>query len=249
MTEIQRAADPPVVALLKQYDDDITAALPNGWTGSRFQATCINLLRATPQLVNVEPRTFIASVLLSAQLGLEPGAPLGLSWIIPRRNKGKLEASFQVGYSGLRQLAYRSGLVQVIEARIVHDGDLFDFSHGLGGTNWKHKPKGEPGREWTAVYCAARLATGGEMFEAMTKAEVEEHRDRYVQGSDNPRSAWKTNEAEMARKTVTARLCRQLPLSVELRNALAADGATPREFTPDLVGVIDIEEEEAADNE
>jgi recombination protein RecT len=236
----RRKEDPPIVAALKQWEPDLIAALPDGYTASRFKSVCINLARANPQLLNVTPLSFVASVLMSAQMGLEPGAPLGLSWIIPRRIKGTLEANFQVGYQGLRQLAYRSGVVSHIEARIVHDGDEFTYEHGLGGTNWKHIPEGTPDRDWTDVYCAARLATGAEPFESMTKAEVLAHRDRYVKDWSKSK-AWKENEPEMARKTVTARLCRQLPMSVEFRTALAVDGYTPRELAPDLAGLVALE--------
>jgi recombination protein RecT len=186
---------------------------------------------------------------MSAQMGLEPGAPLGLSWIIPRRNKGRLEASFQLGYQGLRQLAYRSGMVRDIDARIVHDGDKFDFAYGLGGPNWTHVPAGEPGRDWTDVYCAAQTVLGADKFEAMSRAEVLEHRNRYVPDWSKSK-AWKETEPEMARKTVTARLCRQLPMSVEFRTALAVDGATPVTLAPDLAGLVALEamnEEENSD--
>jgi recombination protein RecT len=236
----RRADDPPIVAALKQWEPDLIEALPQGYTPARFKSVCINLARAVPQLLNCTPLSFVASVLMSAQMGLEPGAPLGLAWIIPRRNQGTLEASFQIGYQGLRQLAYRSGVVSHIEARIVHEGDEFDFAHGLGGTNWKHKPEGIPGRDWTDVYCAARLVTGAEPFEVMSKGEVLAHRNRYVKDWQKNK-AWKENEPEMARKTVTARVCRQLPMSVEFRTALAVDGYTPRELAPDLAGLVALE--------
>ena len=252
----RRKDDPPIVAALKQWEPDLVEALPEGYSAPRFKSVCINLARANPQLLNCTPLSFVSSVLMSAQMGLEPGAPLGLSWIIPRRNKGVLEASFQLGYQGLRQLAYRSGVVSHIEARIVEDGDEFIFEHGLGGTNWKHKPQGIPGREWTDVYCTARLVTGAEPFEVMSKAEVLHHRNRYVKDWAKNK-AWQENEPEMARKTVTARLCRQLPMSVEFRTALTVDGFTPRALSPDLAGLAMLEraaedeivEEEATDAE
>jgi len=247
-TELKRAGDPPVIALLKQYSPDIEAALPGGWTASRFQSTCINLVRATPGLLNVSPMTFVASVLLSAQLGLEPGPPLGLSWIIPRRNRGNLEASFQIGANGLRELAYRSGLVSTVEARIVLEGDKFRFAHGSGGTAWEHVPAGVPGKDWVAVYATARLTGGGELFETMTRDEVVAHRDRYVPEWGKSK-AWKEQEPEMARKTVLARLCRQLPKSPEVRSAMIVDGSTPRVLVPDLAGVIEGEFEEVEEGE
>jgi len=249
----RRAEDPPIIAALKQWEPDLIDALPAGYTAPRFKSVCINLARATPQLLNCTPLSFVASVLMSAQLGLEPGAPLGMSWIIPRRNQGVLEASFQIGYQGLRQLAYRSGVVSHIEARIVHDGDEFKYRHAQGGTNWYHEPQGIPHRDWTDVYCTAILVTGAQPFEAMSRPEILEHRDRYVQKQSDGKwpKGWRENEPEMARKTITAKLCRQLPMSVEFRMALAVDGYTPRELAPDLAGLVALERaaEEATEDE
>jgi recombination protein RecT len=233
---IARADDPPLVVLLKAYDADISEALPAGYTPGRFKATCINVVRQNTDLLKCDPLSFVSTVLLAAQLGLEPGGQLGLSWIIPRRVDGKWTATFQIGYQGLRQLAYRSGVVSFVEARIVYQGDTFSYRHGMGGTVWSHDELGEPGREWTDVYCTAHLVTGAQPFEAMTKAEVLDHRDRYVPQWQKSK-AWKENEPEMARKTVTAALCRQLPMDVEFRTALVADGAAPQQIAPDLAGL------------
>lgn len=236
----RRAEDPPIIAALQQWEPDLIEALPEGYTASRFKQVVINLARETPQLLNCTPLSFVSSVLMAAQLGLEPGGSLGQSWLIPRRNKGTLEASFQIGYKGLRDLAYRSGVVSYVEGRVVHEGDEFDYEHGLGGSNWKHKPSGEPGRDWTHVYATAILATGAQPFEVMSKAEVLAHRDRYVKDWKKNR-AWNDDEEAMAQKTVVAKLCRQLPMSVEFRSALAVDGATPRELAPDLAGLVALE--------
>jgi recombinational DNA repair protein RecT len=81
---------------------------------------------------------------------------------------------------------------------------------------------------------------GAELVEAMSKAEVFAHRDRYVKDWKKNK-AWKENEPEMARKTVTARLCRQLPMSAEFRQAMVADGVTPHELRSDLAGFVALE--------
>lgn len=254
MTDIKRRdpeQDPPMIKLLRQYQPDLAAALPDGMTEDRFQSIVLNQVRQTPQLLNCEPLTVIASVLMTAQLGLAPGPPMGESWIIPRRNKGRQEASLQIGYRGLQQLAYRSGMVKRIEAHIVYEGDDFDYEFGVGGWSYHWKPTGEPGRDWTHVFCVAETAMGAEMFAVMSKPEVYAHRDRYVPQWNKGGSAWKDHEPEMARKTVTAALCRQLPMSAEFQSAVVADGLSPRELRPDLVGALAIEAnlEEGADDE
>ncbi len=235
--------DSPVVKALKQYEGDITKALPDGMTSERFFSVCLNQLAQNRQLLNVDPFTFVSSVLLAAQLGLEPGPPLGLAWIIPRRNAGKLEASMQIGYEGYRDLVYRSGLVKSVEAFIVYEGDTFEWERGRGGVDWRHKSLGIPGRDWTHVYAVAETAMGKEMFRAMTREEVLAHRDRYVPHW-NKSDSWKKEEDKMGRKSVLIQLCKELPRSVEVRQAMVADGSTPREVAPDLAGMIALEQAE-----
>jgi recombination protein RecT len=174
---------------------------------------------------------------------------MGFSWIIPRRNKGRLEASLQLGYQGLRQLAYRSGQVKQIDAYVIHDGDQFDYRYEIpAGWVLDWKPAGEPGRDWSHVFASAETVLGGRMVEVMTKAEVYAHRDRYVKEWQKSKG-WKDNEPEMARKTVLARLCRQLPMSSEFRNAMVADGSSPREVAPDLAGLTALEAAEVEEVE
>ena len=252
MTDLSRRdpdQDPPMIKLLRQYEPDLAAALPDGYTEDRFKSIVLNTVRQNKQLLNVEPMTLIASVLMSAQLGLEPGPPMGLSWIIPRRNKGRMEASMQIGYRGLVQMAYRSGQVKRIEAHIVSEGDEFSYRLGVGGHSLDWSPSGETGKEWSHVFCVAETAMGAEMVEVMSKAEVLAHRDRYSKGWDKGQSAWKSNEGEMARKVVTAKLVRQLPMSAEFRQAAVADGMTPRELRPDLAGVLAMEALEAVEED
>ncbi len=232
--------DPPVLQLFDQYKPDLEAALPKEMGLDHFKSVCTNLLRQNPQLLNCDPMSFVLSTLLAAQLGLVPGPPLGLSWIIPRRNKGRMEASMQIGYEGYREMVYRSQMVKTIDAFVVNDGDDFEWMRGRGGVDWHHKPLGEPGREWTDVYAVAELMSGAEMFRAWTRAEVLAHRDRYVPHWKKSDS-WVSEEDKMGRKSVLIQLCKNLPRSVEVRQALVADGATPREIRPDLAGMLALE--------
>lgn len=243
---------PPVVAILRQYQTNIEQSLPKTMTPARYKMLCENLLRQNPALLNVEPTTFLSAVLMSAQLGLEPGPPLGLSWIIPRRNKGIYEASFQIGYAGVRLLAYRSGMVKRIEAHVVHEGDDFDYAFQTpGGWRIDWNPSGVPTEEYTHVFCVAETVGGGELVEVMSRAEVIAHRDRYAQKDKKGKfgKAWRENEAAMGQKTTVIRVARQLPMSSEFQDAMVADGATPRELVPDLAGMMVLEADTEESNE
>jgi recombination protein RecT len=240
-----RGEDPPVIALLKQFDADITQALPRDWSPGRFQQSVISVVRSNRALLNVEAITLVSSVLLAAQLGLDPSPGAAQCWIIPRRNSktGKQEASMQVAARGWRDLAMRSPKVATVEDRIVREGDEFQFQYGAGGTAWSHRPKGTVGRDWVYVYCVARMVTGGEYFEAWTKEEVLAHRDRYSDDwkRNKAKSSWGREEEGMARKTLVIQVAKRLPTTPEIRAALVADETTPHRIDPDIVGLLEDE--------
>ena len=246
---------PPLVRALRRHTPNIERALPEGYSPDRFVITVEQVCRSVPKLLDCTEISVISSVMTVAQLGLEPGPVLGEAWVIPRWNSRDRtnEATIQIGYKGWRELAYRSGLVKSIDARIVYEGDDFDYEYGLGGVNWRHKPlKGAaPDRPWVYVYAAAETVGGGEMFEAMSREEVLAHRDKYAQKNKDGSfgKAWRENEAEMGRKTVLSALCRQLPKSAILRAAAVADGASPRALVPDILDTLAIEAGDTAEPE
>jgi hypothetical protein len=71
-----------------------------------------------------------------------------------------------------------------------------------------------------AVYAVAKLKDGGTQSEVMTKAQIDAIRSRSRASGEGP---WVSDYDEMARKTVVRRLCKYLPLSVELADALDED--------------------------
>ena len=73
------------------------------------------------------------------------------------------------------------------------------------------------------MYAVAHLKDGGVQAEVMTLADINAIRKRSRSGDSGP---WVTDFGEMARKTVIKRLCKSLPISVELATALEADSAS-----------------------
>jgi recombinational DNA repair protein RecT len=153
------------------------------------------------------------------------------------------------GYRGLISLARRSGQLKSIEARVVYANDTFGIEYGTSPF-LKHVPNltGDPG-PLVLVYAVARLVDGGEQVEVMTKVQVDAIRSRSRAGKSGP---WVTDYDEMARKTVVRRICKYLPLSVELAKALEIDERVesgqaplnevnldavlpPEEFVPEVV--------------
>jgi recombination protein RecT len=230
-----------VFDLIKREEPRIMAALPEHLRGERFNRIAINLVRKTPRLLECDPMTFVGALMVSAQLGLEPGPPLGLSWIIPRRNRkagGRWEAHFQFGYKGVIELFRRSGQFKSIAARAVKENDEFSYSYGVGpgddDEHLVHRPllKGNRGESY-AWYAIAKFKNGGHAFVVLGRDEVEKRRAR---GEDGP--AWRTDYDAMASKSCVMALAPWLPLSPELELQLAADGRRFVDIKADMIADI-----------
>jgi recombination protein RecT len=236
--QVQEAAlsgggdEPTVFDLIKRQQPAIERALPKHLDGERFARIALTLVRQTPKLAECEPMSFVGALMVSAQLGLEPGPPLGLSWIIPYWNskERRFEAQFQMGYKGIIKLFQQSGQFASIKARKVCENDDFSFDDGLDDFlhhTWSLKEERGPSYAWYAI---AKFRDGGHAFVVLDRAEVERRRAR---GQGGP--AWRTDYDAMAMKSAVRALAPWLPLSPELEMALAADSRTFRDVKPDML--------------
>lgn len=198
-------------------------ALPKHVTPDRLARIILTQVRTIPRLLECSKESMLGSVLQCAQLGLEPGVN-GECWILPYRNKGKLTATFVLGYRGAVQLGYRSGMIASIHARAVFTGDHFVYD--FGANQLEHQPCGEIDPDkLTHAWCAVHTANGGRCWDVMTRDEIERIRSRSPSGDVGP---WKTDYVEMCRKTVLKRTMKLAPCSAELNRAFALDEAADR---------------------
>jgi len=211
----------------------IKKALPNNMDPDRFSRVVITALRKNPTLAKCTIESLFGSILQSAQMGLEPSDGLGKSYLIPYFNKknDQYECQLQTGYKGLLDLAYRSGRIRSIYAAVVNSQD--DFVYSLG-TDPKidHRPTDQANiGPMTHVYAVAFLKDGGYQFEVMSRDQVEKIRLLSPSKNSSPWSKWYD---EMAKAKVLKRLCKVLPLSVEIARAVALDdqleGGSIQEF-------------------
>ena len=103
---------PTMQDYIKKMEGEIAKALPSVITPERFTRITLSALSANKQLAQTTPQSFLGAMMTAAQLGMEPNTPLGQAYLIPYRNHGTLECQFQLGYKGLIDLAYRSGVVR-----------------------------------------------------------------------------------------------------------------------------------------
>lgn len=221
--------------LIERQKPAIERALPNiGLTAERLTRVLQTQIRTNPRLAECSPVSLLGAVMLTAQLGLEPG-PLGQAYFVPYGNKrtGQLECQFILGYKGMIALAWRSGGI-VINAYTICANDLFEFDYGSGYVKHTYKISQNRG-ETTGFWAKATLPNGSTSILVMTRAEVDAHRKRSMARDDGP---WVTDYDAMGKKTVIRVLCSQLPLGAEAQRAIAAD-ETAVTFDADD-GVIDV---------
>lgn len=208
----------------------LPAILPAGLSAERFEAVTIQAIAKNPQLMEADPSSVVMAVLEAAQLGLEPTGSLSRAWLVTYRSKESPRplAQLMIGYQGLVDLARRSGEVEKVWARVVYNGDEFTVEYGSTERIIHHPRLGatDPA-SITHVYAIALLKGGQQMFEVMTRDEVERVRARSRAANSGP---WVTDTGEMYKKTVVRRLAKSLPLTAEAREAIARDDE--REFAP-----------------
>ncbi len=235
-TEVKSNKNMSIPDMVKAMGPEIRRALPSVLTPDRFTRIALSALNNNPKLQQCTPMSFIAALLNSAQLGLEPNTPLGQAYLIPYRNNGVLECQFQIGYKGLIDLAYRTGQTQTIQAQCVYENDEFFYEYGLE-PKLVHRPVFEDRGEVVYFYGIFRTVNGGYGFSVMSKRDMDGYAKTYSRGYDSAYSPWKTNYEEMAKKTVIKQALKYAPIKSDLLRALSTDGSIKKAISVDMAEV------------
>ena len=193
-------------------------ALPKHINSDRFVRIAITTIRQNPKLAQCNQESLLGALMVSAQLGLEPGV-LGQCYLIPYGR----ECQFQIGYKGMIELLRRSGQLKDIYAYSVYENDEFEMTYGLD-RDLKHKPNLQNKGNFIGCYCVAVLKDDARAFEYMTKEEIEAHGKKFSKTYGN--GPWKTDFEAMAHKTVVKKMLKWLPLSVEFLEMANKDEKT-----------------------
>lgn len=207
----------------EQMAGEIAKALPKHMSPERMMRVAMTCLTKVPKLAECTPESFMQCLLSLSQWGLEPDGRR--AHLIPYGR----ECTLIIDYKGLVELAYRSGVVKTIHADVVHEGDIFVYSLGeiREHTPWTFRfDAGKPKEQGKVIAAYARIVMTGDVTkcEVMTAEEVESIRMRSKAGQSGP---WKSDWAEMAKKTAFRRASKWLPLSAEIQDAFDKDGDVP----------------------
>ncbi len=107
----------------------VGAALPKGIDPNRMMQTALIACMRNPALLDADRNSMLSALREAATLGLEVDGVQGHGYLVPFYDKksNSTKVQFMPGYKGLIELARRSGQVVSIDARVVYEGDLFEY--------------------------------------------------------------------------------------------------------------------------
>lgn len=236
--------------VIKNSVVEIGKALPAHMTPERVVRIALTAISTNPELSKCTPQSFMGSLFVLAQLGLEPIA--GRAYLLPFNNRRKIgnewrsipEVQAVIGYKGYVELFYRHDAALAIDMQTVYEQDEFSYEYGTNASI-KHRPAMKDRGKAVGYYAIAKLRGGASIFRYMSIDEAMEHGKKHSKTFDQKSgqfyasSPWAKEQDAMCMKTVLLQLSKMLPLSVELQRAIAVD-ETSRDFRDGIKSAIDL---------
>ncbi len=233
-------ADP--VKALSRYLDARTKNLAK-FTASRIKPEVLVRLALfefsqNEWLRRCTPESIYGSLILSAQMGLEPSGIRGEAYLVPFKGKCTLIP----GWRGLVKLALRSKAVKSLYSHVVYENDKFTVWLG-SDPKVEHQPCLDGVRgQIIAAYAVAQMENGAIDVEVMTIEELEKIRDMAAKGRGGKNGpAYEDWEDQMFRKAPIRRLSKRLPLGDDFFLAVKADELAEAGEPEKINSYIDVE--------
>jgi recombination protein RecT len=250
--EIKQAAQPQAPqtiqslmnsgAVMKKLND----VLGSEKKASAFVSSVISVAQNNKLLRTAKPMTILSSAMVAATLDLPIVPTLGMAYIVPYKN----DATFQIGYRGLLELAMRSGEFKNIIDEVVYEGQLISKNKFTGEYVFDEDAKKSD--KPIGIMARFDLINGFSKTIFWTMEEVEKHSKRFSQAySRGFESPWKSDFEAMAKKTVLKSLLNKYaPKSVAMQTALRMDQAKVNLNSTDIDELnVDAFDAEYVDNE
>lgn len=212
------------IVLATQYQKQINNFFGDEKKALKFLSSVVADTQRNPKLLECTPGTIINSYIMMAELELMPSGVSGEAYVLPYKNKGVMEAQFQLGYQGLVTLFYRAG-VQAIYSDIVREKDEIEVVNG--GVNHKVDPKlsnAARGKEIGAyVVIKFKDTMVGKYMHADDIMAIGQ---KFSKSFNTTLTPWKSeNDPEkwMWKKTVLKQMSKLLPKNETINKAIAYD--------------------------
>lgn len=160
---------------------------------ARFVASITSAVGINPALQDCESSSIIAGALLGESLNLSPSPQLGQYYLVPFKQKAKLDrngnviepecqkATFILGYKGMIQLAIRSGNYKKINVLEIKQGELigFDPLNEEITVNLIKDPTERESQPTIGYYAMFEYMNGFRKAMYWTREQMMRHADRY----------------------------------------------------------------------
>ena len=207
---------PAIMERIRDRMPDMAKQLPPNIKPENFLSAINHALVNVPDLVNCEMRSILIACRKAAADGLVPDGRDAVMVVGNAKEGGQWikRAQYWVMVGGLMKIVYRTGLITRLESRLVRMGDRFEISFG-SNPGISHSPEVPGGGDIVGAYCIATFKNGLQQVEWMPREEIDGimRRSKSWDRKENvPKGPWATDYGEMARKTVTRRAIKYLPV-------------------------------------
>lgn len=208
---------------LKAGWKQITGSLPTHMSEDRFFNLVLGQAAKDSGVFKCTGLSILNAMQQAASLGLEINAATGEAYLVPYRDShsGKTIATLLPGYKGLAKLVLQSPQVLAVSARLVYKGEKYKVHYGTRD-EIEHEPDFDVERTpktVVAAYAIAKMQGGAVQFEVMTRKQLDAIKKKALEKTKGS-GPWTTDEEEMLRKTPFRRLCKYLPLTPQLADAI-----------------------------
>lgn len=230
----------------------------------RFISSVVSAVQTNPTLSECTNASILSAALLGHSLNLPQSPQIGMFYMVPFKNKKKVkdsngreitmdvtEATFQLSYRGMLQLAMRSGQYKAMNVTDIREGELVAYNPIEDAYEFK------PETDYTkrsalkivGYYAFFEMTNGFKKGVYWSKEQVDEHAKRYSATYRKGFGLWSTDFDAMAKKTLLRQLISKWGImSVEMEKAYVGDQAVIREDgTPDYIDNIADEPAKAVD--
>ena len=185
-----------------------------------YVQSAIMAVKSNERLMECTPRSIFNAALRAATLRLSCDPALGHAFLVPYKNKGILEASFQPGWKGIQHMALRTGKYRYINVADVWEGETVEEDRFTGDLIIKGDIKSP--KKTIGLIATFKLLAGMQKSIFMTNEEFEEHGRRYSKSYNRSDSIWQTNKPAAYHKTIVLKLLRNYgyisPLEASILN-------------------------------
>ncbi len=199
----------------------------------------LQIIQGSEQLRKCSPVSIQNCMLDVAFTGLSLSPNQSLLYLIPYGDK----ATLAIGYRGMEQLAFRTGVVESIQAALVHEADpTFRVLTGEHGRYVMHEEARTQRGEVTHAYCVAMFKNGQRHVEVMDKEQLEAVEAQASKRNKRGGAVWRGPfKGEMQKKAVIRRAWKHWPQDADGRLAHAMsvmDTVEPVTFEGEAVRVL-----------